>query len=918
MDIIKSINDKLLYRYITLENNLSVLLISDPNTVVSSASLSVAVGSYHDGQVIGIAHFLEHMLFMGNEKYPDEDYYRKVIIKNGGSCNAFTAGEHTNFHFAVRPSAFLSCLDIFGQFFISPIFDNSAVDREKHAVDSEHSKNIQNDTWRDMRMLEIHTNPDERNPIKNFSTGTLETLDIPNIDDVVKKYYETHYSSHLMKLVVLGQESLDELEQNVRSIFTNVKNNANVQKIPENYPPIMTKTCLCKYVPIRNENTLSINIQLPRYKEHYLLKPIAFLSHLIGHEGPKSLFQFLKEKNLITSLSSGISESCGDYSIFNVTFILTDKGFRNKQYVHDTFCGYVYILKSRLLNKREHILELYNEKAIVMKNRFTFLPKKDPLAYVTSLSSLLCTETHIPVSVILSFQYAWIGFQKTQDIHIINTLVDMLTTNPCVILISSHIYTNNNSFQFQTEKWYGIQYFDTDVIRDENDVLPQHNTHVLGLIIDSFIDLNPFIVKKPKLLTPPGPNTKTPVALVDNAYWLFDTSFGVPEVIFGAYIITPNSLSDAQAYVTTLLYTLCINFVLNKHMYECAMAKYSISFIYTYDRFVILITGYPEKIQTVLNMIIECMKDCRIQDDNFDMIKAEFKKSQQNIKFAQPYVKVQQHNHKVHYSCFYDESDILAVIDNIKIMDILTCPGRIFKNSYTQICAQGNILQDDALQLATLIKINFERFSHKIPFLISTHVGYNMIAQQSENPNEKNNVIAVYYNIGHIATNVKNWNYLQTIIELLSMIMDKDFFNKLRTEQQLGYVVASHTTHIGTDENSYTQMVFLIQSHRFNCEHLYKCIREYTDITLKNTLDELQDDEIDIYKKTMIELLSKPDQTLAESFGRNYEILFVNKMDVKPVLLETVSKVTKQHLIDFYNEYFIKDVRSSVLTINII
>ena len=60
-------------------------------------SLSVNVGSYndpHDRQ--GLAHFLEHMIFMGSEKYDDESLYSNYISANGGYCNAYTEFEWTN------------------------------------------------------------------------------------------------------------------------------------------------------------------------------------------------------------------------------------------------------------------------------------------------------------------------------------------------------------------------------------------------------------------------------------------------------------------------------------------------------------------------------------------------------------------------------------------------------------------------------------------------------------------------------------------------------------------------------------------------------------------------------------------------------------------------------------------------------
>ena len=75
-EIIKSKSDNRAYKYLKLENGLRVLLVSDPESDKSAASLGVKVGSALDPvPLYGTAHFLEHMLFMGTGKYPDENEY---------------------------------------------------------------------------------------------------------------------------------------------------------------------------------------------------------------------------------------------------------------------------------------------------------------------------------------------------------------------------------------------------------------------------------------------------------------------------------------------------------------------------------------------------------------------------------------------------------------------------------------------------------------------------------------------------------------------------------------------------------------------------------------------------------------------------------------------------------------------------
>ena len=118
----QSPNDDRAYRYVTLNNAMQVLMVSDPETDKAAASLVVFRGSHHEPEAYpGLAHFLEHMLFIGTEKYPDVDGYQHFIAQHGGSSNAYTAGDHTNYFFDIQPEYFPQAMDRFSQFFISPL-----------------------------------------------------------------------------------------------------------------------------------------------------------------------------------------------------------------------------------------------------------------------------------------------------------------------------------------------------------------------------------------------------------------------------------------------------------------------------------------------------------------------------------------------------------------------------------------------------------------------------------------------------------------------------------------------------------------------------------------------------------------------------------------------------------------------------
>lgn len=208
--IIKPPLDKRTYDTFVLPNGLKVLLCSDPSSTTSAVAMNVHVGACSDPvEVSGLAHFCEHMLFLGTELYPEEDSFSKFLSSNGeredgggrsrsrsrddsddmiplfvsphelyfesfvflssltqsiafdttamrhapkgGTNNAFTDSERTVYYFEMDGSIdnrFSEALVRFGSFFSGPLFTESATGRELNAIDSEHAKNLQSDVFR--------------------------------------------------------------------------------------------------------------------------------------------------------------------------------------------------------------------------------------------------------------------------------------------------------------------------------------------------------------------------------------------------------------------------------------------------------------------------------------------------------------------------------------------------------------------------------------------------------------------------------------------------------------------------------------------------------------------------------------------------------------------------------------------------
>ena len=188
----------------------------------------------------------------------------------------------------------------FAQFFISPTFSTSSVDREILAVDSENQKNLQVDPWRINQLDKSTSRPDH--PYSKFGTGNLNTLQTEpeklglSVREELLRFHKKYYSSNLMTLSLLGKESLDELEKYAVDMFTAVPNK-ELEKINfETDPFLRDGTYLYNVTPVQDLRQLSLSWVIPDSRDHYKANPSNYISHLVGHEGEGSLLSELKKK----------------------------------------------------------------------------------------------------------------------------------------------------------------------------------------------------------------------------------------------------------------------------------------------------------------------------------------------------------------------------------------------------------------------------------------------------------------------------------------------------------------------------------------------------------------------------------------------------------------------------------------------
>ena len=198
----------------TLANGLTVVAIEMPHIHTTEVAMFVRAGlRFENKKNNGISHFLEHMLFRGNRKYPDSISLNLEFEKIGRDLRASTLSEYTYYGFSPHYDQLERGMELFAEFFTDPTFPGIELERgiilEEYLEDlNAEGENIDiNNVACDLMY--------ENDPLALPTIGTEET--IKSIDAaMLRDYFDQYYCPSNMVLVgagCLAQSQFHELAQ---------------------------------------------------------------------------------------------------------------------------------------------------------------------------------------------------------------------------------------------------------------------------------------------------------------------------------------------------------------------------------------------------------------------------------------------------------------------------------------------------------------------------------------------------------------------------------------------------------------------------------------------------------------------------------------------------------------------------------
>ncbi|KAI5170956.1 insulysin, partial [Nematocida sp. LUAm3] len=213
-------NDPVEYKEFTLPNGMRVVLAKNQDTTHSAACLSVWAGFWSDPKEhAGMAHFLEHMVLRGSEKYPEPYYFQKYIVKNGGGTNAMTSAYITTYYFTIPSSKFEQGLDMFSEFLKHPIFDAGSIERELEAIYSEVDMRKSTDFIRSIYTLDSLIK--DNIPELTSNAGSKESLSNVKREQLIS-FWKYYYRPERMCLTIYTPEDFETMKSYAEKYFSDV------------------------------------------------------------------------------------------------------------------------------------------------------------------------------------------------------------------------------------------------------------------------------------------------------------------------------------------------------------------------------------------------------------------------------------------------------------------------------------------------------------------------------------------------------------------------------------------------------------------------------------------------------------------------------------------------------------------------
>ncbi|PWA19139.1 hypothetical protein CCH79_00020776, partial [Gambusia affinis] len=618
------------------------------------------------------------------------------------------------------------------------------------------------------------------------------------------------------------------------------------------------------------------------------VKPLHYISWMMGHEGTGSILSLLRKRCWALALYGGNSESGFDqnstYSIFSISITLTDLGYQNfLQVVHLVF-QYLKMLQN--LGPQQRI---YEEIQKIEDNEFRFQEQTDPIEFVENIceNMQLFPKPDLLTADQLMFHY---------DPEVIRTALSLLTPLRANLLLLAP--ENEGSCPLQ-EKWFGTSYscdgtarlcpeqvFMVSVSSDIPEEWERRWESDFELNADLHLPAeNRFIATDFNLKKSDCPDTEFPVqilALEQGALWYKkDNKFKIPKAYIRFHLISPiiqespdnPPVTDSSSSLSLVLFDLFINILahnLAEPAYEAEVAQLEYNLMAGEHGMVIRLKGFNHKLPLLLKLIVDQLADFSAEPSVFDMFVKQLKKTYFNIlikhdKLGRDVRLLILEHHRWSVVQKYQ-----VLTEGLQVQQLMAFAAALKEELYAEGLVQGNFTSAESIEFLQYFteKLRFRPPPAEVPVqfqVVDLPRRHHLCRVKSLNREDANSEVTVYYQSG--LKTLKE----HALMELMVMLMEEPCFDFLRTKEMLGYQV--YPTFRNTSGVLGFSVTVETQATKFSSELVEQKIEDFL-VSFGRRLASLSRESFAAQVTALIKLKECEDAHLGEEVDRNwYEVV---------------------------------------------
>jgi insulysin len=891
-DIETTINESRDIRGIELKNGIKVVLISDPKINMSSCSVAVGAGYWQD-EYEGTAHFLEHLLFMGSEKYKEQNEYHSYVQICGGSDNAFTTDNITCYYLTLETTFLKKGIEILSWFFRAPLLDVKHINSELDIIDSEHKKNILQDMW---IMDDIFKNFINKSKFTKFGTGNKTSLKGIKKEDIMN-YYNRYYTTDNLFVCIVDSKPINVMQSDYLDFFI---------EIPEKKYSGKENRFEKEDLNLINNNLILYNLHSDYKYFNYILlidcdernqedyQILYLINYLIGLEYEDSLCYYLKENDYIKHMNCNLEYFYDKQAEININCVLNDD-----KDINDIYSAIESYIKNLSEISEKEFKDIYTNYQKIKLIKSLYSNNNDSMDISNEIVENMIKGDNKYCVIRKNYVPDYNNKTYTNFINKIKNLNKKITTN---------MINETNNYKFTKSKWYDSTFYITDIDKKIDDKVDYNYKIIKSIGINDFIIRLEQNLKKNKKI-------KIPKLIYENnklsrkIYLLNENKFGKP--INNISIIRRNiKVLDKYNKVVVNLYILLCKKIINYYLETMSSYKMNFTMILTDEYLVQNYYGLNYILNNYLSQII-----VKIHPDNifvifnvekyYNEIIRDLKHNILNSKYNSPYQICSEYLNIILNNLLMPDEKIEFLsklsFDKFKkmLLECLTYTEEFYifvgkfdndmdfdnKKVYKSDSNINYIVEQLSLNPRRYLDIELDK---KYKLIKEVNLESFIISKKNYNSKEINNCLirnfVIYEKKFEIIDGkmdiviIKEYIKNRLICGFIADMLNEPLFDRIRTIDKLGYIVKCDKKIVFDNDNILMGIIYLVQS-AYSIKRIISSINIFNkfitnDIKVNN---DVYVEKFKLLKKSKLLELKKPFSDLVDEIS-SYVDTIVSKI----------------------------------------